>query len=386
MMLHWLQQTGQQADRADGRRHHARRRPLRQGRDAQASCPSSRSRPTRRASRACSPSFLKFGAGKTDAIMLDNAEWLTKLNYIEMLRDVGRHFSVNRMLTMDSVKTAARARPGDELHRVQLHDAAGLRLRRAGQTLRLQPADGRLRPVGQHRHRHRSRPAHGHPPALCPDHAAADHRLGRQDGQDRRGRGVAQRGHAVAPTTTGSTGATPRTPTSAASSSCSRTLPMAEIAKLAALQGAEINEAKKVLATEATALLHGRDKAEAAAKTAQETFEQGATSEGLPTVEIAGSRAGGRARRARGLREGGPRQIQRRGAAPDRRRRPARQRRRRVATTAASSRPRDVTRRRHQALARPQAACAAEAGVAGAMGSDPNPPRCRTRARLRVRR
>ena len=49
--------------------------------------------------------ILKFGAGKADAIMLDNAEWLTKLNYIEMLRDVGRHFSVNRMLTMDSVKS-----------------------------------------------------------------------------------------------------------------------------------------------------------------------------------------------------------------------------------------------------------------------------------------
>jgi tyrosyl-tRNA synthetase len=64
------------------------------------------------------------------------------------------------------------------------------------------------------------------------------------------------------------------------------TLPMPEIAKLAALQGAEINDAKKVLATEATALLHGRAKAEAAAKTAQQTFEQGALAEGLPTVEI----------------------------------------------------------------------------------------------------
>ena len=48
--------------------------------------------------------FLTFGDGKRDAIMVDNAEWLTKLNYIELLRDVGRHFSVNRMLTMDSVK------------------------------------------------------------------------------------------------------------------------------------------------------------------------------------------------------------------------------------------------------------------------------------------
>src|SRR6185312_2447780 len=63
-------------------------------------------------------------------------------------------------------------------------------------------------------------------------------------------------------------------------------LPMGEIAKLAALQGAEINEAKKVLATEATALLHGREKAQAAARTAYETFEKGAAAEGLPTIEI----------------------------------------------------------------------------------------------------
>jgi tyrosyl-tRNA synthetase len=65
------------------------------------------------------------------------------------------------------------------------------------------------------------------------------------------------------------------------------TLPMSEIAKLAALQGAEVNDAKKVLATEATSLLHGRDKAVQAARTAQETFEEGATSQSLPTVEIA---------------------------------------------------------------------------------------------------
>jgi tyrosyl-tRNA synthetase len=63
-------------------------------------------------------------------------------------------------------------------------------------------------------------------------------------------------------------------------------LPMGEIAKLAALQGGEINEAKKVLATEATALLHGRDAADTAAETARQTFEQGAIAENLPTVEI----------------------------------------------------------------------------------------------------
>src|SRR5436189_4301891 len=63
-------------------------------------------------------------------------------------------------------------------------------------------------------------------------------------------------------------------------------LPMAEIAKLAALQGSEINEAKKVLATEATALLHGRDAAKSAAETARQTFEEGAIAENLPTIEI----------------------------------------------------------------------------------------------------
>jgi tyrosyl-tRNA synthetase len=63
-------------------------------------------------------------------------------------------------------------------------------------------------------------------------------------------------------------------------------LPMGEIAKLAALQGGEINEAKKILATEATALLHGRDAANTASETARQTFEQGAISESLPTVDI----------------------------------------------------------------------------------------------------
>ena len=105
------------------------------------------------------------------------------------------------------------------------------------------------------------------------------------------------------------------------------TLPMAEIARLAALQGAEINEAKKVLATEVTAMLHGRDKAEAAARTAQETFEQGATSAGPADGRDRSGRAGCRPRRARRVREGRARQVERRGAPSDRRRRPARQRR-----------------------------------------------------------
>ncbi len=81
-------------------------------------------------------------------------------------------------------------------------------------------------------------------------------------------------------------------------------LPLDEIAKLAALQGAEINEAKKVLATEATAVLHGRDKAQAAAETARTTFEQGALAQDLPTVEISHGGSCEGHRRVDGLRAG----------------------------------------------------------------------------------
>ena len=105
--------------------------------------------------------FIRFGDGKRDAIMPDNADWLARLNYIDFLRDVGRHFSVNRMLAMDSVKLQAEPRARAHVSRIQLHVPAGLRLRRAQQALWRDAADGRLRPMGQHRHRHRSRPAHG---------------------------------------------------------------------------------------------------------------------------------------------------------------------------------------------------------------------------------
>ena len=206
-----------QADRADGRRHHHGRRSLRQGREPQA--------PDRRADRGQQgrhPQGLRqvscaSATGKTDAIMPDNAEWLAKLNYIEFLRDVGRHFSVNRMLAMDSVKLRLEREQELSLPRIQLHVPAGLRFRRAQPALRLHAADGRLRPVGQHRHRPRPRPPHGHAAALRADLAADHHRVRRQDGQDRRGRGLAQRRRCSRPTTTGSSGATPRTPTSAGS-------------------------------------------------------------------------------------------------------------------------------------------------------------------------
>src|SRR6478609_11026426 len=103
MMLHWLQQTG------------GKPVPLMGGGTTRVGDPSGKDESRRILSvediernkdgiKQVFSRFLKFGDGKSDAIMPDNAEWLTKLNWIEMLRDIGRHFSVNRMLAMDSVK------------------------------------------------------------------------------------------------------------------------------------------------------------------------------------------------------------------------------------------------------------------------------------------
>ena len=232
--------------------------------------------------------FLKFGAGKHDAIMADNAEWLTRLNYIEMLRDVGRHFSVNRMLTMDSVRL--RLEREQELSFIefnymvlQAYDFVEL-ARRYGCNLQMGGSDqwGNIvmgadlgRRMGTHQLYALTCPLLTTSAGAKMGKTAAgavwlnEEQLSAYDyWQFWRNAEDADVGKLLKIYTT---------------------LPMGEITRLAALQGAEINEAKKVLATEATALLHGRAKAEAAARTAQETFEQGTMAEGLPSVEIATS-------------------------------------------------------------------------------------------------
>ncbi len=105
--------------------------------------------------------FIDFGDGPTDAVMVNNADWLDELRYIPLLRDVGRHFSVNRMLTQDSVRLRLDREQPLSLSRIQLSDPAGLRFCRAGAPLRLRSADRRLRPMGQHRRRGRIGAAHG---------------------------------------------------------------------------------------------------------------------------------------------------------------------------------------------------------------------------------
>src|SRR5246500_2461816 len=228
---------------------------------------------------------LRYGEGSSDAVMLDNAEWLTKLNWIEMLRDVGKHFSVNRMLTMDSVRL--RLEREQEMSFIefnymvcQAYDFVELAKR----------ADCRLQMGG----------------SVQWGNIIMGVDLGRR-------MGTPQLYALTTPLLTTSSGAKMGKTAQGAiwlnAEACSpyefwqywrntedpdverflklfTTLPMGEIKKLAALQGAEINEAKKALADAATTLLHGQDAAQQAAETARRTFEEGAIAENLPTVEI----------------------------------------------------------------------------------------------------
>ena len=194
MMLHWMQQTGHRPIALMG------------GGTTRVGDPSGKDESRRILTdeiinqnlvgiRAIFAKFLKFEDAGGNAIMANNADWLNTLNYIDFLRDVGRHFSVNRMLSFELGEDAARPAAGAVVPRIQLHDPAGLRLRRAEQAHRLRAADGRLRPMGQHRQRHRPRPPHVERAAVRADRAADYDELGRQDGQDRGRRGVAQRRH-----------------------------------------------------------------------------------------------------------------------------------------------------------------------------------------------
>ncbi|MBJ6128006.1 tyrosine--tRNA ligase [Microvirga splendida] len=229
--------------------------------------------------------FISFGEGKADAIMVDNAEWLTKLNYIEFLRDVGRHFSVNRMLSFDSVKLRL-----DREHELsflefnymilQAYDFAELN-KRYGCILQMGGSDqwGNIvngidlgRRLGT--------------PQLyavtCPLLTTAS---GAKMGKTASG-AVWLNADMLSPYDYWQFWRNTEDADVARFLKLFTILPMDEIARLEALQGADVNEAKKVLATEATALLHGREAAELAAETARKTFEQGALAESLPTIEV----------------------------------------------------------------------------------------------------
>ena len=229
--------------------------------------------------------FLGFGDGKSDAVMPDNAEWLTTLNWIEMLRDIGRHFSVNRMLAMDSVKL--RLERDQEMSFIEFNYMI---LQAYDYCVLNQRYDCRLQMGGSDQW----------------GNIVNGIDLGRR-------MGTPQLHALTTPLITTSSGEKMGKTASGAvwlnadmkspyeywqfwrnteDADVPRflklftTLPMDEIAKLAALKGADINEAKKALADAATTLLHGADAARLAAETARQTFEEGAIAQNLPTVEI----------------------------------------------------------------------------------------------------
>lgn len=228
--------------------------------------------------------FLDFGAGASDAVMLDNAEWLDALLYVPFLRDVGRHFSVNRMLTMDSVRLRLeREQPLSFLEfnymLLQSYDFLELH-RRHGVALQMGGRDqwGNIVMGADLVRRMAGGEAFGLTTPLI--ETASGAKMGKTAAgavwlnADRappydywqywRNTEDADVGRFLLLFTE---------------------LPAGEARRLGALQGAEINEAKKVLATEATALLHGRAAAEEAAETARRAFEAGEAAETLPGIE-----------------------------------------------------------------------------------------------------
>ncbi|MGN6550887.1 MAG: tyrosine--tRNA ligase [Pararhizobium sp.] len=229
--------------------------------------------------------YLRYGEGPTDALMLNNAAWLRDINYLEFLRDVGRHFSVNRMLSFDSVKLRLDREQSLSFLEfnymiLQAYDFVELAKR----------YDCRLQMGGSDQW------------GNIVNGIDLAHRMG-----------TPQLFAITSPLLTTASGAKMGKSASGAiwlnpemlsaydfwqywrnteDADVVRflklytTLPMEEIGRLALLRDSEINEAKKVLATEVTALLHGRAAAEQAAETARATFELGSISSELPTITV----------------------------------------------------------------------------------------------------
>jgi tyrosyl-tRNA synthetase len=229
--------------------------------------------------------FLTFGGGPTDAVMPNNADWLDTLQYIPFLRDVGRHFSVNRMLTMDSVKLRLeRDQPLSFLEFnymiLQAYDFLEL-ARRHDCVLQMGGSDqwGNIVAGVELGRRIDNRALFGLTTPLITTASGA--KMGKT------AQGAVWLNEERLPvfdywqfwrnTEDADVGRFLRLFTD---------MTLDEIARLEALGGSEINEAKKILATEATALCHGRAAAESAAATARNVFEEGGIGGALTTVEL----------------------------------------------------------------------------------------------------
>ena len=282
MMLHWLQQTGHRPIALMG------------GGTTRVGDPSGKDESRRiltdqaieenlKGIRAVFSKFLKFEGAGGNAVMANNADWLNSLNYIDFLRDVGRHFSVNRMLSFESVKL--RLDRQQELSFlefnymilqaydfVELHKRTSCVLQMGGSDQWGNIVNG----IDLGRRMLNAQLFALTSPLITTSSGA-------KMGKTAAG-AVWLNADMVSPydywqywrnTEDGDVGRFLKLFT---------VLPLDEIGRLAALKGSEINEAKKVLATEATALVHGRAAADEAAETARRTFEEGALAETLPTV------------------------------------------------------------------------------------------------------
>ncbi|MBA5776484.1 tyrosine--tRNA ligase [Stappia sp. F7233] len=229
--------------------------------------------------------FLTFGSGPKDALMLDNAEWLLQLQYLPFLRDVGRHFSVNQMIQRDSV----RLRLEREQHLsflefnymlLQAYDFVEL-YRRTGCRVQLGGSDqwgNIVSGVDLGRRMEDVELFAITTPLLT---TASGAKMGKTAAG-----AVWLNAEMLSPYDYWQYWRNTEDADVERFLKLFTTLPLDEIARLGSLGGAEINEAKKILATEATAMAHGRETAEQAAETARKAFEEGQLATGLPTVEI----------------------------------------------------------------------------------------------------
>jgi tyrosyl-tRNA synthetase len=284
MMLHWLQKTGHRPIALMG------------GGTTRVGDPSGKDESRRILTdeminenlagiRAIFSKFLTFDDAGGNAVMANNADWLNNLNYIDFLRDVGRHFSVNRMLSFDSVKL--RLDRQQELSFLefnymvlQAYDFVELN-KRYGCVLQMGGSDqwgNIVNGIDLGRRMLNAQLFALTAPLITTSSGA-------KMGKTAAG-AVWLNADLVSPYDYWQYWRNTEDGDVARFLKLFTVLPMNEIARLGALKGNEINETKKVLATEATALVHGRAAADQAAETARKTFEEGTTSLSLPTVPI----------------------------------------------------------------------------------------------------
>jgi tyrosyl-tRNA synthetase len=284
MMLYWLQQTGHRPIALMG------------GGTTRVGDPSGKDETRRvltdeiinenlKGIRAIFSKFLKFEGSGGNAVMSNNADWLNKLNYIDFLRDVGRHFSVNRMLSFDSVKL--RLDRHQELSFLefnymvlQAYDFVELNTR-YNCILQMGGSDqwgNIINGIDLGRRMVNAQLFALTAPLIT---SASGAKMGKTAAG-----AVWLNGDLVSPYDYWQYWRNTEDGDVARFLKLFTVLPLDEIARLASLKGNEINEAKKVLATEATALVHGRTAADQAAKTALTTFEQGGMGDNLPTIEV----------------------------------------------------------------------------------------------------